>query len=338
MKTNGGQQAQRKVIGVDLGGTKLLAGVVDDDLEVYGRANKPVAGLSQDQIVEAIVAAVGELREFDPDVKAVGFGIPCLIDQESGVAVMAVNLPIADFPFREKIGEKLGLPVHIDNDANVTALVEQRFGAARGGRDVVGLTIGTGIGGGIVINGCIYRGANGSGAELGHMVIKEDGIRCQGQCPNYGCLEAYASGTAIGREGEIAGKEEPESALGEAVRDGLEITGEIVTEAAHSGDEVARMVLGHIGRQLGVGLSSIVNIFNPDYIVVGGGAMAAGELLLEPARAELASRGLRPNRDEVRVVAAKFGAEAGMLGAAVLAFDELDAKKGWSTSEPGTRL
>ncbi|MEX0993316.1 MAG: ROK family protein [Solirubrobacterales bacterium] len=325
MSASTSQSTTRKVIGVDLGGTKLLAGVIDEQLEVYGRTHSGSAGLSQDDIVEAVVAAVAELREFDPDIEAVGFGIPCLIDQRSGVAVMAVNLPIQDFAFRDTMRKKLGLPVFMDNDANVATLVEQRFGAARGGRDVVGLTIGTGIGGGIVLDGQIYRGSVGAGGELGHMVIDEDGPPCQGQCPNRGCLEALASGTAIGREGAIAGGEEPESALGRAVEDGLEITGEMVTDMALSGDEVARMVLGHIGSKLGVGLASISNIFNPDYIVVGGGAMAAGELLLEPARAELAVRGLRPNRDLVQVVGAKFGAEAGMLGAAVLAFDELDS-------------
>jgi len=318
-----------KVIGIDLGGTKMLAGVVDRDLEVYNRVKKTVAGMSHDEIIQTVVDGVAELREFDDDVSAVGFGIPCLIDQESGVAVMSVNLPITDFPFRETMHQQLGLPVFIDNDANVMTLVEQRFGAARGGRDVIGLTIGTGIGGGIVLNGHTYRGSRGSGAEIGHMVVDEDGPKCQGACPNHGCLEAVASGTAIGREGAIAAEEEPESALGQAAKDGLQITGEIVTESAHSGDEVSRMVLGHVGRKLGVGLSSISNIFNPDYIVVGGGAMAAGELLLEPARTELAARGLRPNRDQVHVVAAKFGAEAGMLGAAVLAFDELDARSGW---------
>ena len=265
------ESAAPKVIGIDLGGTKLLAGAIDEGLEVYARVDRIVHGLNE----------------------------------------------------RDILRERLGLPVFVDNDANVTTLAEQRAGAARGALDVVGLTVGTGIGGGIVIDGHIYRGYVGAGAELGHMVIDEDGPPCQGQCPNRGCLEAVASGAAIGREGSLAAEQEPDSALGAAIADGLEITGEVVTDLALEGDEVARMVLGQIGRKLGVGLANIVNIFNPEVIVVGGGAMAAGDLLLDPAREELRLRALPPGRELVRVVPAQFGAEAGMLGAGLLAFDEL---------------
>jgi glucokinase len=317
-------RATRKVIGFDLGGTKLLGGVVDEELDVYKRVHRGVQGLGQSDIISAITDAVEEATEEETGIEAVGFGIPCLIDQRTGVAVIAVNLPIADLPFRDIMAERIDLPVFIDNDANVTTLVEQRFGAARGADDVVGLTIGTGIGGGLVLGGKIYRGHIGAGGELGHMVIDEDGPRCQGQCPNQGCLEAVASGTAIGREGLVAAEQEPDSALGAAAADGLEITGELVTDLALAGDEVSRMVLGQIGRNLGVGLANLVNIFNPEVIVIGGGAMAAGDLLLEPAREELRRRALPPGRDLVRVVPARFGPEAGMLGAAVLAFDELD--------------
>jgi glucokinase len=313
----------RKVIGIDLGGTKLLAGVVDERLNVHHRVHTVVAGMSEGEVVDAIAAAVHEAQELEPRVEGVGFGIPCLIDQRTGVAVMAVNLPIVDLPFRDIMRKRLGLPAFIDNDANVATLVEQRFGAAQGAEDVVGLTIGTGIGGGLVLEGKLYRGHTGAGAELGHMVVDLDGPRCQGACPNRGCLEAVASGTAIGREGVVAAQQEPDSALGGAAADGLDITGELVTELALEGDEVARMVLGQIGSKLGVGLSNIVNVFNPEVIVVGGGAMRAGDLLLVPAREELRRRALPPGRDQVRVVSAEFGAEAGMLGAAVLAFEEL---------------
>src|SRR5437899_4877523 len=303
-----------KVIGVDLGGSKLLGGAIDEHLEVHSRVHRPVVGLPQAKVIETTIDAVNELRELVPDVEAVGFGIPCLIDQRTGVAVMAVNLDIQDFPFRDVMTERLGIPVFIDNDANVTTLVEQRFGAAKDAVDVVGLTIGTGIGGGLVLGGQLYRGHTGGGAELGHMVVDEDGPPCQGHCPNRGCLEAVASGTAIGKEGMLAAEEEPDSELGNHAAAGAPITGELVTTLALGGDEVSRMVLGHIGRLLGVGLSSISNIFNPEVIVVGGGAMAAGDLLLEPAREELRARGLRPNRDQVRGVPAKFGPDAGMLG------------------------
>ena len=312
------------MIGVDLGGSKLLGGVVDEHLEVHARVLREVHGLKQAKIVETAVEAVNELRESVPEIDAVGFGIPCLIDQSTGVAVIAVNLDIENFRFRDAMEERLGLPVFMDNDGNVATLVEQRFGAAKGASDVVGLTIGTGIGGGLVLNGRLYRGHWGAGAELGHMVVDEDGPRCQGNCPNRGCLESVASGTAIGREGRVAAEDEPESELGKALAGDQEITGALVTTLALGGDEVSRMVLGHIGRLLGVGLANLSNIFNPEVIVVGGGAMHAGDLLLEPAREELRARGLPPNRDQVQVVPAKFGPEAGMLGAAVMALDELE--------------
>jgi glucokinase len=311
-------------VGVDLGGTKLLGGVVDEHLEVHARVRREVHGLKQAAIVDTAVEAVEELIASVPDIDAVGFGIPCLIDQSTGVAVIAVNLDIENFRFRDAMEERLRRPIFIDNDGNVTTLVEQRFGAAKGASDVVGLTIGTGIGGGLVLNGRPYRGHWGAGAELGHMVVDEDGPRCQGNCPNRGCLEAVASGTAIGREGRMAAEEEPDSELGKALSDGQEITGTLVTTLGLGGDEVSRMVLGHIGRLIGVGLSSISNIFNPEVIVIGGGAMAAGDLLLEPAREELRARGLPPNRDQAQVVPAMFGPEAGMLGAAVMALDELE--------------
>lgn len=316
----------RKVIGIDVGGSKLLAGVIDEDLETYSRVRRSMHGLGQGEILDVLTEAVEEARMAQPDVEAVGFGLPCLIDQRTGTAVIAVNLPIANLPFRDIMRERINLPVFIDNDGNATTLAEQRLGAAKGADNVVGLTIGTGIGGGLVLGGKVYRGHVGAGAELGHMVIDEDGPSCQGQCPNQGCLEAVASGTAIGREGMIAAEHEPDSALAAAAADGLQITGELVTDVALEGDEVARMVLGQIGRQLGVGLANMVNIFDPEVIVVGGGAMRGGDLLLEPAREELRRRALPPGRDLVKVVAAQFGEEAGMIGAGLLALDQLEAK------------
>src|SRR5690606_17008292 len=149
-----------------------------------------------------------------PEARAVGLGIPCRIDRERGVAIGAVNLPLEDVPIRDRLSERLGLPVALDNDGNAAALAEQRFGAARGADNVVLLTIGTGIGGGLVLGGEVYRGSIGAGAELGHVVIDMDGPRCQGSCPNYGCVEALASGTAMGREGRAAAERHPDSALG----------------------------------------------------------------------------------------------------------------------------
>jgi glucokinase len=315
------------VVGVDLGGTKLLAGAVDENLNVHHRARRATRDLDRDGLLDIAVAAVSELREsVDGPVSAVGFGIPCTIDQERGMAVQAVNLPLVDVPFRDIMAERLGLPVWVDNDANVAALAEHRFGAARGSRHTVMLTVGTGIGGGLVLDDSVYRGSVGAAAELGHMVIEVDGPPCQGNCPNHGCLEAVASGTALAREARAAAARSPASALGEAAASGRSIGGALVTELAHDGDSVARSVLGLIGRRLGVGVANYVNIFNPEYVVLGGGVMGAGELILEPVRAEVASRSLRPSRDLVRVVAAAFGGEAGMVGAAALAWDGVAAR------------
>ena len=312
------------VIGVDLGGTKLLAGVVDGDLNVHHRVHRLVHGLEQRELLEAIVEAVEEARALaSADVSAVGFGIPCMIDQRRGMAMLAVNLPLVDVPFRDLMAERLGLPVEVDNDANVAALAEHRAGAAQGTREAVVLTIGTGIGGGLILNGEPYRGGVGAGAELGHITIDLNGPPCQGNCPNNGCLETLASGTALAREGRRIAAEQPDSALGRALTEGREITGGLITELAHDGDPAAVDALALIGRNLGIGIASYLNVFNPDVVVIGGGVIAAGELLLGPARAEAARRALPPMRDHAQIVPAQFGTEAGLVGAATLALESV---------------
>jgi glucokinase len=314
------------VVGVDMGGSKLLAGAVDGNLGVWHRTRREIRGLDQDALLATAVEAVEAARaSVESAVEGVGFGIPCTIDQRRGVAVQAVNLALADVPFRDLMAERLGLPVFVDNDANAAALAEHRFGAAQGARHSVTLTIGTGIGGGLVLDHRLYRGTVGAGGELGHMVVDLDGPRCQGNCPNRGCLEAVASGTALEREARETAAGAPDSALGRAVAAGREVRGPLVTELAHDGDEAALGVLTLIGRRLGVGIANLVNVFDPEVVVLGGGVLAAGELVLEPAREEMLARALPPGRDDVRVVAAHFGEEAGMLGAAALALDGLDA-------------
>jgi glucokinase len=317
------------VIGVDLGGTKLLAGAVDPSLNVHHRATRVARGITQAQVLDVVVGAVRELRDATEgsagSVDAVGIGIPCLIDQARGVAVMAVNLPLADLPFRDLMAERIGLPVFVDNDANAAMLAEWRYGAALGARDAALLTLGTGIGGGLVVGGALQRGSQGAGAELGHMVVQADGPRCQGYCPNHGCLEAMCSGTALAREARRIAGERPQSALGRAHAEGREIRGPLVTELAHDGDGAAIDALALVGSWLGVGIANLVNMLNPDVVVVGGGVIGAGELLLEPARAVVAERALSPSKEHVRIVAARFGAESGMLGAAALALDGIGA-------------
>jgi glucokinase len=316
-----------EAIGVDLGGTKMLVGVVDSEHRIVYRATAPSHGLRQDELLETLERELRTARQARPDVVAAGLGIPCTIDRQRGVAIVAVNLEIADVPVRELMTERLGLPVFLDNDANVAILAEHRFGAARGARNAVMLTIGTGIGGGLIVDGRLYRGSTGAGAELGHTVIDADGPRCQGNCPNRGCVEALASGTAIAREGLAAAQAAPDSALGRALADGVELDGREVTDAALAGDETAQEVLEVIGTRLGVAFSSLANIFDPDVIVIGGGASRAGELLAGPAREELASRALPP-MSGTPVTTAELGPDAGLIGAATMALLELDGGQG----------
>ncbi len=312
-----------------MGGTKLLAGAVGPGLDVHHRVKRSLKGRDQSELLDIAVHAVAEAREAaGGEVAAVGFGIPSLIDRRTGRAVIAVNLPLVDIPFADVMSERLGMPVFVDNDTNVAALAEHRAGAARGADDVVMLTVGTGIGGGLVLGGELYRGSLGAGAELGHTVIDMDGPRCQGNCPNRGCVEALASGTALEREALRMGNEQPRSGLGRALAAGRALTGPLVTELAHDGDPAAIEVIALIGSRLGVAIASFVNIFNPQFVVIGGGVIAAGELLLEPARAEVAARALPPSRDHVRIVAARFGVEAGMVGAAAMAFDQMTERAG----------
>ena len=314
----------RRTIGVDMGGTKLLAGAVDSGLSVHHRAQRSLNRLDQSYLLDVVVDAVEETRDgAGAEVDAVGFGIPSLIDQRTGNSVIAVNLPLKDVMFADVMSERLGLPVFVDNDANLAALAEHRAGAARGYSEVVLLTIGTGIGSGLILRGELYRGAIGAGAELGHTVIDSDGPPCQGNCPNQGCIESLASGTALAREALRIAHEQPGSGLGRALASGRELEGPLVTELAHDGDAAAIEAIELIGTRLGVAIASFVNIFNPEVVVIGGGVMGAGELLLRAARAEMLLRALPPSRDIVRIVPAAFGVEAGMIGAAALAFDGL---------------
>jgi glucokinase len=314
--------SEAETIGVDLGGTKMQIGV-QAGVETLWESREASTEQTQDELVELLIREIDAAREARPEALAVGLGVPATIDQERGEAISAVNLPLVDLPLRELIADRVGLPVFLDNDGNVAALAETLYGAAQGMSTLVMLTIGTGIGGGLILGGDIFRGSTGAGAELGHVVIQADGPPCQGNCPNHGCVEALASGTALGREGMAAAESAPDSALGKLLAAGEKVDGTAVTEAALAGDQTAIGVFDLIGSRLGVACASFANIFQPEAIVVGGGVIKAGDLLLDPARKEVRDRALRP-MNETPILAATLGNDAGMIGAAALARTELE--------------
>lgn len=313
----------RSIVGVDLGGTKLAVGLVDDTLGILSRTIGPAATSSPEACLDNLYRRLDEaLAEYGP-VDALGVGAASMVDFRAGRVVLSTNLPLRDVPLRDLLSERYGVPVVLDNDANVACLAEFRYGAGSGTSEMIMLTLGTGIGGGIVTNGHLYRGASGAAGELGHMLIDYDGPSCQGACPNRGCLEVYASGQAMGQAAGDVARALPDSALGKALAAGDDVDGPLLSAVALAGDPAAVAALSAIGEKLGLGIVSIVNIFNPELVVVGGGAAQAADILLASARRVVAERALRPQRDEVRIVPAQHGVDAGVLGAAALAIIEL---------------
>jgi glucokinase len=309
-------------IGADLGGTKLLAVAVDSGGARGEPVRRRIAGLRLEELLDVTEEAVRAAVPPGEILGAVGFGIPSLIDRVTGVSASSNHLPLDGVPFGALMAERLHVPVTVDNDANCAVLAEWRVGAAAGCSEVVMLTLGTGIGGGLVLGGALYRGATGAGAELGHMVVDLDGPACFGDCPGRGCLEAVASGSALERDAAEAIRGRPDSRLaGEADAAGR-VAGEAVSRLAAGGDPVAEGLVRDLGRRLGAGLAGLTMIFNPEVIVVGGGVGEAGELLLAPAREELRRRAMSPSRDVVGVVGAALGEHAGSVGAGLMAIEE----------------
>ena len=296
-----------RVIGVDVGGTKTLAAVVNESGEIEEQVLRATEQSSQEALLAELDAMVDELRA-GREIAALGFGLPSRIDQRLGRAVASVNIPLAEIDFRDRMRRQHGLPVGIDNDANAATMGEWHAGAAKGARFVVMLTLGTGVGGGLILDGRPYRGTTGVGAELGHIVIGRDGPPCG--CGGHGHLESYATGrVADATARRLYGEES----------DGHELV-----VKAKAGDAQAVEALAEIGRWLGAGIASLVNVFEPQLVVIGGGfGASAGELLLGPAREVLAVEGLVPARDTVRVVQAELGFYAGVIGAAMVGFEAL---------------
>jgi glucokinase len=312
---------QGQAVGLDVGGTKILAMRVARDGTILARADAPTPAEDQAATLAAMIEAARSLMT--PEVLAAGVGAAGMIDVAKGMLRFAPNLAWRDLAIAEHMREALGVPCQLDNDANVAAYGEFRFGAGRGYRHVLLVSVGTGIGGGIIIDGRLFRGANGFAAEIGHMVVEPDGPPCG--CGNRGCWERVASGSAIGRLGREAVLREPGSSLAAlAGGDPETVTGRLVTRAARDGDPVATGIVAQVGRRLGVGIAGLVNVLDPQVVVVGGGAIAAGDLLIGPAReayAETVEGGDR--RPTVPIVAAQLGPDAGAVGAATLALEEL---------------
>ena len=308
-------------IGVDIGGTKVLGGLVDDDGRVIAQARRETPADEVAKTLDSIVEMVTELSE-GRDVTGVGIGAAGWFDVTRSRALFAPNLAWRDEPLRERIEERLPLPVVLENDGNVAAWAEFRYGAAReADESMVLVTIGTGIGGGIVLGGRLVTGANGMAAEPGHTRSVPGGRPCG--CSRHGCLEQYASGTALVKAAKERAEADPSSAgrLLELSGGSVEgITGLHVTKAAHEGDKAAQEAFVEIGRWLGSGLADLAYVLDPEVLVVGGGVVEAGELLLAPTReaffAELPARGKLPIAP---IVVAQLGIMAGVVGAADLA-------------------
>src|SRR3954452_19418128 len=292
-----------QVLGIDVGGTKVeIASVVD------GHGLEPVKTPTELSDTEALIEGIDKLArqviERDGVPEAIGVGVPSQIDFATGTVVSSVNIPLEGVPLRDELESRFGIPVFVDNDANVAALAEAQLVDGGPARHLLMLTLGTGVGGGVIVNGRVFRGATGLGAELGHMVIEADGLKCPGRtCPNHGCVEAYCSGRALERAAGRPGRE--------------------VEDAARAGDAEAQGDLNDLGRWLGVAIANYVNIFEPEHIVIGGGfGASAYDLFVDAALEEAHSRALPAGMARVAISLAKGGPDAGVIGAGIMAQKE----------------
>jgi len=293
-----------RVIGLDLGGTKILTGIVDGEGRVERHRETPTPVGSQAELLDALEAAVREL--VDGEIAAAGFGIPSTIDQQTGRVEGSVNIPLGELDLRTEMSQRLGLPVAIENDANAATLAEFVAGAGRGAPTMVMLTLGTGCGGGVVLDGKLYRGW----AEFGHIVIELDGLPCQGSCHGRGHLEPYVTGVAATKLAQDAF--------------GPDADAHLLVRLASEGDEQALEILAGIGRRLGAGAGSLTNAFGAGLVVIGGGFGRAAFSFLHEAALSVARReALTPLDEELDIVPAELGTMAGLIGAGLVAFEAL---------------
>ncbi len=321
-----GHREQSSVIGVDLGGTKVaLASLRDGELGESVLAKTDRSG--PDSLIDQLVELLRSAR--DDDLGAVGVGVPSVVEFETGRVVSSVNVPLADVPLREVLQDRLGLPVFVDNDATVAALAEAHDEQMRlVAHNLVMLTIGTGIGGGIVLGGRIYRGATGGAGELGHTIVGADLDHPVPEAVHFplpGSLEAAAAGVALDKLAERASDEYPDSAVGRLRAEGKPVLGREAVDAARAGDAAAGRIVELWGERLGIGIANAINTFDPDEVVIGGGAAQAGALLLDPARRVALAYVVPGLGGRTKIRLARHGLRAGVFGAALLAVHELES-------------
>jgi glucokinase len=327
-------ERKQYIIGVDLGGTNIVVGAmtVDGSQHLSVRSIPTQASLGDEGVANRIVTLVEEVildtiqhtGIARADFIGVGVGAPGPLDRERGIVLVAPNLGWLNFPLRDRIHDRLGLPTTLDNDANCATFGEWWQGAARGSRNVVGLTIGTGIGGGLILNGALYHGASDMAGEVGHTTIDLNGRHCK--CGNYGCLEAYAAGPAIAERAREALHGGESSLMDRMVEGDLDkLTAQHVFEASKQGDGVAREVVRETARLIGTGVSNLINLFNPDVVVLAGGVAQAGDDLFNPLRAEVHRRAFKPSVDACRIVPGMLGSAAGVVGAVATFLAQHDA-------------
>ncbi|MDX2122887.1 MAG: ROK family protein [Gemmatimonadota bacterium] len=322
----------RFIVGIDLGGTNIVSGcVAEDGSVIHGVRSIPTgAEGGPDAVVQRIIAvakeSISETRAAVPGAEIIGLGVgaPGPLDTRSGVVLLTPNLGWVNMPLRQRLQDGLGLRTALDNDANCAVLGEWWMGAARGTRHAVGLTIGTGIGGGIIIDGRLYHGASDIAGEVGHMTIDANGRHCK--CGNYGCVEAYASGPNIALRATEAIRTGAASSLASYVGGDLgRITAQTVYEAAQAGDELAIDVVRDTARFLGAAVASLINIFNPEAVVIMGGVTHAGDSLFEPLRREVSRRAFKPAVQVCRIVPGQLTGVAGVYGAARAFHEQVEA-------------
>jgi glucokinase len=307
------------VLGVDVGGTKVAAAAVKGVTASHG-VEQPTVVESTEALLDGLEATVRSVMDAAGAPEAIGVGVPSQIDYRTGTVETSVNIPLTGVPLREELGRRFAMPVFVDNDANCAALAEAHI---LGEDNLVMLTLGTGVGGGVVVGGLTFRGAHGLGAELGHFTLNADGPPCPGTCPNRGCVEAYCSGQALERDASELAKDKPDSRLAASLDDEGKVSGRECVRLAEAGDPDALLLFDNFARMLGIAIAGYVNVFEPDRLAIGGGLSRVSHLFFDRAVQEAGMRALPALWRRTRIALAQGGADAGVIGAGVLAVQEI---------------